>query len=233
MVAHVAVIFREGDAGVNRRLTGGDRHVRGVGDEGGAVGHGTAGFRIDQAGEFLEHLGHLVAALAAADIDDDVGVAPFGELVLGHGLAGAETAGNRRRTALCQGKHGVQNPLPRDQRLGGRKTLGDGTGYADGPFLRHGQLPLRSVDQLHGDQLLADGVGAVRNHLQDISLHVRRNHHLVGNGPGLRDLGDDGAGEHPVALFHRHMGFPFFIRVQALHADAAADIVAAGLGDLV
>ena len=42
--------------------------------------------------ELLQHLGHLVAALAAADVDDDVRVRPLGDLVLGHGLAGSESA---------------------------------------------------------------------------------------------------------------------------------------------
>ncbi len=32
------------------------------------------------SGNSVEHLGHLVAALAAADVDDDVGVGPLGEL---------------------------------------------------------------------------------------------------------------------------------------------------------
>jgi len=32
-----------------------------------------------ELGEVLEHLGHLVAALAAADVDDAVGVGELGE----------------------------------------------------------------------------------------------------------------------------------------------------------
>ena len=40
----------------------------------------------------VQHLRHLVAALAAADVDDDIRVAPLGKLVLRHGLAGAEAA---------------------------------------------------------------------------------------------------------------------------------------------
>ena len=55
----------------------------------------------------LQRLGHLVAAFAAADVDDDVGVAPFGQLVLGHGFAGAETAGDGRRAALGEREHRI------------------------------------------------------------------------------------------------------------------------------
>ena len=74
-------------------------------------------------GELLQHLGHLVAALAAAHVDDDVRVAPFGKLMLGHGLAGAETAGNGGGAALGNGEQGVDDPLARDER-GDRRTGG-------------------------------------------------------------------------------------------------------------
>ena len=47
-----------------------------------------------ERGELGEHVGHLVAALAAADVDDHVGVAPLGDLLQQHGLAGAEAAGH-------------------------------------------------------------------------------------------------------------------------------------------
>ena len=115
---------------------------------GGAVGHGTAGFRIDQAGEFLEHLGHLVAALAAADIDDDVGVAPFGELVLGHGLAGAEPSRNRRGAAFGNGEEGIDDPLARDRRAGRRRGAAGWGGESDGPLLAKGELVQRALGVL-------------------------------------------------------------------------------------
>ena len=44
-------------------------------------------FKNKKFREFLQNLGHFVAALAAADIYDDVGVAPFRQLMLGHRLA--------------------------------------------------------------------------------------------------------------------------------------------------
>ena len=63
--------------------------------------------------ELLQHLRHLVAALAAAHIDDDVRVAPLGQLVLGHGLAGAEAAGDGGRAALGDGEQRVDDALAR------------------------------------------------------------------------------------------------------------------------
>ncbi len=48
IIAHVAEVLRNGDAGVNGRLTGGHGHVGGVGDEHGTLHDGVAGPGIDQ-----------------------------------------------------------------------------------------------------------------------------------------------------------------------------------------
>ena len=53
VIAHIAVIFRQGDACINRSLAGRYRHVGGIGDQHGAVGHRTAGFRVYQLGELI------------------------------------------------------------------------------------------------------------------------------------------------------------------------------------
>ena len=74
------------------------------------------GARIDERGELLEHLGQLVAALAAGDVDDDVGVCPFRERLLEHGLAGAEPAGDRGGAAAGDREQDVDRALAGDQR---------------------------------------------------------------------------------------------------------------------
>ncbi len=69
--------------------------------------------------EFVQHLGHLVAAFAAADVDDDVRVAPLGQRLLQHGLAGAEAAGNRgarRRAPPGTGCRGCAGRSPAARR---------------------------------------------------------------------------------------------------------------------
>ena len=58
----------------------------------------------------LDHVGHLVAALAAPDVDDDVGVAPLGDLLQQHGLAGAEAA--RAPPPCCPGRPGRAGRAP-------------------------------------------------------------------------------------------------------------------------
>ena len=96
---------------VDGRLTGGHRHVGGIGDQSGPIHQKVAGPGVHQLGELLQHLGHLVSALAAADINDDIRVGPFGNLMLGHGLSGSESAGDGGSTALGDGEHGIQDTL--------------------------------------------------------------------------------------------------------------------------
>jgi hypothetical protein len=55
---------------------------------------GLARVRVDELGELHQHVGHLVTTLAAADEDDDLGVRPLGDLVLGNGLARTERPGD-------------------------------------------------------------------------------------------------------------------------------------------
>ena len=140
VIAHVAVIFRQSDARVDGRLTRRDGHVGGVRNQGGAVGHGAVGLRVDQLGELVEHLAHLVAALAAADVDDDIRVAPLRELVLVHGFARAETAGDGGCAALRDREERVHDALSRDQRDGGRESLLYRPRRSDGPLLAELQL---------------------------------------------------------------------------------------------
>ena len=82
---------------------------------------GLPGARVLERLELLEHVGQLVAALAAADVDDHVGVAPLGDLLQQHGLAGAEAAGDRRRAAARDREEQVEHPLAGHERLGCRQ----------------------------------------------------------------------------------------------------------------
>ena len=51
---HISVIFRNGHAGVYRRLTGGHRHVGGIGNQNGAVHQGQAVAGVLQFGELFQ-----------------------------------------------------------------------------------------------------------------------------------------------------------------------------------
>ena len=139
VVAHVAVILGQRNAGVDGRLTRSNRHVGRVGNQHGTIHQALASAGVDQFAELLQGLGHLVAALAAADIDDDIGVTPLCDLVLGHRFAGAEAAGDGRRTALGQREHRINDALAGNQRPGRGHALGRRTRGADGPLLTQGQ----------------------------------------------------------------------------------------------
>ena len=101
---------------------------------------GFAGAGVFQLGEFPQHVGHLIAPLAAADINHDFHIGPFGQLMLYHGLAGAEGTGYRGGAAFGDGEQGVDNPLPRHHRRSGRGLLFVGTAHTNRPFLHQRQL---------------------------------------------------------------------------------------------
>ena len=90
VITHVTEIFCDGDAGVNGRFTRRNRHVGGVCNQNRALHQGLSGIGVMQLRELHQNVGHFVAALAAANVDDDVDVRPLCQLVLHDGLARAE-----------------------------------------------------------------------------------------------------------------------------------------------
>ena len=139
MVPLVAVVLGERDPGVDARLARRDRHVARVRDEDRALHQRGAGARIGEPRELVEHLGQLVAALAARDVDDHVRVPPLRERLLEHGLAGAEPARDRRGAASGEREERVDRPLSRDERRVEREPAGGGAGGAHGPAREHRQ----------------------------------------------------------------------------------------------
>ena len=78
---------------------------------------------VDELGEVGEHLGHLVAPLAAADIDDDVGRRTnFARVCCDDGLARCRTRRGWRRCRRGGGEEGVQDALPGDEGPRGRAS---------------------------------------------------------------------------------------------------------------
>ena len=232
VVAHVAVVFRQRDARVDGRLACGHGHIAGISDEHRALRHGLAAFGVDQLAEFVQHLRHLVAALAAAHIDDDVRVAPLGKLVLRHRLAGAEAAGNGGRAALCNGKQRVDDALARDERTADGLPRGHGTGRADGPLL----CQTNGLFLTGGRRYLTDGVRhgilAVFSGPGNDAGNIRGHHAFVGDDAGLRAGCDDGAARNAVAGLDGDGHIPPAGHIQAVHMDARGDERAVFLGDI-
>ena len=86
MQSLIAKIFRHRDGRVDAGLTRRHRHVGRVGDDDRALHEGPPGARIFELRQFIEHFRHFVAALAAADVYDDIGIAPLGQGFLQYGL---------------------------------------------------------------------------------------------------------------------------------------------------
>lgn len=141
VVPHVTEVLGDGDAGIDGGLTGGHRHVGGVGDQNRPLHQGLAGAGVPARGT-PQHVSHLVAPFAAADVDHDVHVRPLGQLVLHHRLARAEGPGDGGGAALGHGEQGVHDALAGEQRGSGGILVLVGPPYADGPLLHHGQRVL-------------------------------------------------------------------------------------------
>ncbi len=233
MVAHVAEILGDGDAGVDAGLTGGHGHIGGVGDQNGALHQCLAGAGVGQLRELPQHVGHLVAALAAADVDHDVHVGPLGQLVLHHGLAGAEGTGHGGGAALGDGEHGVDDALAGLERCHRRELLLIGTADADGPLLHHGQLPdLTLVGADLGDHVL-NGVAAFRGDPLHGAADAVGHHDLVEDGAGLRHGAQHVAADDLVARLSHGGPLPLLVAGQRGHLDAAGDVGAHPLDDLL
>jgi hypothetical protein len=131
VVAHVAIVLGHGQADVDRRLAGHHRHVGGVGHQQRALHQLATGARVFSFGKGLQHVDQFVAALAAADIDNDIGVGPARDLLLHHGLAGTEGAGHRALAALELREEGVDDALAGDQRRDAvvARTIGPGSAH--------------------------------------------------------------------------------------------------------
>ena len=181
--------------------------------------------------ELVEHVGHLVAALAAAHVHNDLRVRPLGQLVLHDRLAAAEGAGHGRHTALGDGEQGIDDPLTRDHRRGGSHLLLVGTGTTYRPALEHGHLvDVPAVGQSR------DRLGDVEVTLGDLVDHAFDPvgyHDLVQDDGGLLDHAQDVARLHGLAHVLDGHEVPQFVVVEIGDLHAADDTVAEALGDLV
>ena len=75
------------------------------------------GRRVGELGQLVDEVGQLVAPFTASDVDDDVGVAPLGQLFEQHGLAFAEAADDGGAAALGDRFDDVEHSLAGDEGL--------------------------------------------------------------------------------------------------------------------
>ena len=94
------------------------------------------GAGVVELAQVVQHVGHLVAALPAAHVDDDVGVAPLGDLLQQHGLARAEATRNGRGAAARDREEHVEGALAGEEGRRAAAPLRVGPGTADRPVPR-------------------------------------------------------------------------------------------------
>ena len=179
MISHITIIFGQCQTGVNTRLTSCNRHVGRIGNQYGTIRQRTVRFRVDQLGEFLQNLRHLVSTLPAADIDDDIGITPLRQLMLRHGLSGTKAARNRCRSTLGNREQRIENTLPGNQRHTDRQSFCHRTSRLDRPFLYQRQLMKLILCILHLQDALVDIVFSALCRFNNRSIQGWRNHTAV------------------------------------------------------
>lgn len=95
--------------------------------------------------EVHQDFSHLVTALAASNVNNDVGVGELGQRLTNDSLSTPESTRNADSTTLDTGEKGVQDTLADNEGPVGGQLLGSGTGNSDGPVVHHAVLGLDSI----------------------------------------------------------------------------------------
>jgi hypothetical protein len=174
-----------------------------------AIHQRTARAWIDQLGKLTQDLGHLVAALAATHVDDDVGFREARERLLDHRLAGAKAARQCDGAALGNGEEQVEDPLTRHEGSVGRQALGHGARSSHGPAVR--ELEGRSIGE--ASEGLVHAIRTVGD-LLELAGSIGRQHHPVLHGAALFHEAQDVAPADPLARLSRRPEAPARIGIE-------------------
>lgn len=96
--------------------------------------------------EIHQDLSHLVTALTATDVDNDIAVGELGHTLGNHSLATSESARNANGTSLHTGEKSIQYSLADDEGRIRRLPITDRTRHTDGPGLHHTKLGLLALE---------------------------------------------------------------------------------------
>ena len=224
VVAHVAEIFGYRDAGVYRRFACRDRHVRGVRYQYRAFHERAARARILEDRELLENVRHFIAAFAAADVDDNLCVAPLSKLVLRDRLSRAESARDAGRAALGEREEAVDDALPRYERLVRQQAFAVGARRADGPALYDRNRDFMSEGVLYPRGVASGAVLAGGRYPRHFAFEVRRHHYLVDEQRRLLNRREHHAARDHVADLRDGRDVPYLVAVYHVDGGAGGDV---------
>jgi hypothetical protein len=176
----ITEVLREGNTGVDRSLTSSDRHVGSVSDEG-STSHNRLLLAVDghsKLRELHKYFSHLVTALTATDVDNDVRVGVLGQGLRNDSLTATEGTGNSSGTTLDAREQGIENTLTSEERVVRSKLLGARTRSSDGPNLHHGVVGLLAVE-FDSDDGVLKGVVTLRSEPGDLTHSLRGKHNLL------------------------------------------------------
>ena len=211
-ISHVTEILRDRNTGIDGCLTGCHRHIGCIGNQNGTFHQRLAGLRVLQLRELVQNVGHLVAALAAADVDHDVRLCPFRQLMLDNRLAASEGSRYGCHTAFCDGEEHVNDTLSGDQRHAGRKFLLVGTAFTHRPFLHQGHILVAVRRRNHCNHIFYRKFS--RFDLLDGTLDTVGDHDPLLHYCSLLYSTDDISGFHRIAYDGRRDEVPFQITLQ-------------------
>ena len=190
---------------------------------------------VDQLGELLEDLHHLVGTLAACHHDDDIGISLLRNSVLEHRLAGTERPGNKTRTALGHRIEGVDGTNARLHHTRGARLLDVAAhGLLHRPFLHHRDPVLPAFVVRHHGNRVRNLIFPCRNDALDriIAGHRERHHDLVAH-PLLLDLAQPRCGRDLVARLRQRGELPFGREIDRVGDRTARDEQAVHLFEVV
>src|SRR5690242_20670717 len=104
-------------------------------------------------GELLQHFGHLVAAFTATDVNNHLGVRPFGDAMLSNRLARTKRTRNTCRATFGNEEERIQDALTGDQRNVMPKPPDKWARPPNRPALEHDQIFFLFANFESGDRL--------------------------------------------------------------------------------
>ena len=180
---------------------------------------------IDQFGELLKDLDHLVGTLAAGHDDNYVGIGLLRDRVLKHRLTRTERSGDEARTALGQRVESVDGPHARLHDARGARLLPvTAHGLLHGPPLNHRNIVIPTVGiGDDGDRVRNLVLSGGHDALDRIgSLHREGYHDLVLD-PLLLDLAQPRCGRNLVAGLGQRLELPLLLEVDRVGDRTARD----------